>query len=111
MAEGLTDDQVSATLDYLGGNQPGVVPRLTTLPSSSTAGGGAVNAPVTGGTAGTPGDPQRALGGNLAAPGASPFAIAGQALKTGKSLAELSADIFKAHPEARGTVGGEGTTQ
>lgn len=110
MADGLTDEQVSTTLDYLGGGQPGVAPRLSTLPSSS-AGGGSVNAPVTGGVGGSPGSPAQAMGQNMAAPGASPFAIIGQGLKLGKSLSQLASEVFKADPTARGSVGGEGTNQ
>lgn len=110
MADGLTDEQVSTTLDYLGGGQPGVAPRLSTLPGSS-AGGGSVNAPVSGGVAGAPGSPQEAMGQNMSAPGASPFAIVGQGLKLGKSLAQLAGEVFKSDPQARGTVGGEGTNQ
>lgn len=110
MADGLTDDQVSSTLDYLGGGQPGIAPRLTTMPGEA-AGGGAVNAPVSGGTAGAPGSPQRPLGQNVSAPGASPFAIVGQSLKLGKNLTSLASSLFKSDPAARGTVGGEGSNQ
>jgi hypothetical protein len=94
MAE-MTDTQVGETLDYLGERQPIASQRLTTLPGSS-AGGGTVAPPITGGgpIGSQPGQPARPLGVDLSAPGASPLALAIAALRGGSTLANLASRLF-----------------
>ena len=100
----LTDAQVGDTLDYLGQSQPTQSHRLTTLPSASAAGGGAVVPPITPQAAAGP-EPSSPSGNAATAPSDSTIS---QLLSGGRTALKLAERIFQ-QPSQQSTRGNSPT--